>query len=667
MPRTEATTALPRAESPAAPTHHRHDIQGLRGLAVLVVVLFHAGTFVGGGFIGVDVFFVISGFVITLSLLRELDRSGTIGLRSFYVRRIRRLLPALGLVILAVLLVSISQLDPAGGRQAVTDTARAASLFVANFHLESVGGGYFAPAAERNPLLHTWSLSIEEQFYAFLPPLMVGAWALGRRRGRSRQWLLLAVWAVTLVSFAWSVQVVSAGDLRAAFYFPHLRAWEFGVGALLALHAPLLARMGRSTAASVSAAGALAVLASAVALSGSTTFPGPTALVPVAGAAMVIAGGTVAGVTTPGLHAAWLVWLGDRSYSWYLWHWPLLTFAFIRWPDIGWIRLAAAGAALVPAALSYAWVEEPIRRNRRIVGSAALALAAVVVAVPVATAAVVEDAADAELTRRAPELDELSAVWVSGCDERPWPSERCTFGPADASGTLALIGDSHASMLGDVVIHVGAQLDLRTAAFTKAGCAAALVPLPTDTAGCRAWLDETVERIRALDPDVVVVANRSPLYVLGRVEADTSGRRPIAARPDEALTLWEQGLRTLFEELDAPVLLIQTAPEQPGAVADLIGTAVDDGDVPALPVEAHEERAGAINRVEAAVVAEVADVARFDPATVLCSDVCTPHVDGTWRYFDGNHLTPRATLLFADDIRAQLRRLLSGELSDGNS
>ncbi len=556
-------------------TRHRRDIQGLRGVAVLLVVAFHAGTFVRGGFVGVDVFFVISGFVITTSLLRELRRSDTIDLPAFYARRIRRLLPALGLVILVVVLISVTELDPAGGRQAVTATARAASLFFANLHLERVGGGYFAQAVDRNPLLHTWSLSIEEQFYAFLPPVMLAAWALGRRRGRSERWMHAAIVVVALASFGWAAIVVDRGDLRAAFYLPQLRAWEFCVGALLAMHTSRLARLRPAAASVVAGAGAVLTVGSALVLSGAATFPGPAALAPVAGAALVIAGGT-AGAAGLGLRSGWLVWLGDRSYGWYLWHWPLLTFAAIRWPEAGWARLAASVVALAPAAVSYALVERPIRAERRLVGLAAVALACSVILVPMATSVVVERSADRELARRSPELAELTDVWVSGCDELPWPAARCTFGPPDPRGTIALIGDSHASALGDVVTEVGDQLGLRTVAFTKAGCPASLVPpRPTDTGGCAPWLASTLDTVRDLEPDVIVISNRSPLYVLGR-ENDTSGRRPIAATPDEAISLWTGGLRDLFERLDTPTLLVQTFPEQPNAVVHLIGTDVTD-------------------------------------------------------------------------------------------
>ena len=635
-------------------------------MAVLLVVAFHAGTFVRGGFVGVDVFFVISGFVITTSLLRELRRSDTIDLPAFYARRIRRLLPALGLVILVVVLISVTELDPAGGRQAVTATARAASLFFANLHLERVGGGYFAQAVDRNPLLHTWSLSIEEQFYAFLPPVMLGAWALGRRRGRPERWMQGAIVAVTLVSFGWAALVVGRGDLRAAFYLPQLRAWEFCVGALLAMQTSRLARLRTTAASVIGGVGAVLTVGAALLLSGAAVFPGPTALAPVVGAALVIAGGT-SGRAAPGLRSGWLVWLGDRSYSWYLWHWPLLTFAAIHWPDAGWARLVASVVALAPAAASYALVERPIRAERRIVGLAAIALACTVILVPLATSVVVERSADRELARRAPELAELTKVWVSGCDELPWPAPRCTFGPPDPRGTIALIGDSHASVLGDVVTEVGDELGMRTVAFTKAGCPASLVPpRPTDTGGCAPWLAATLDTVRGIDPDVIVVANRSPLYVLGR-ENDTSGRRPIAATPDEAVRVWTAGLRDLFEQLDTPTLLVQTFPEQPSTVVHLIGTAVTDDDVPALSVDAHEARSGAIDAAERRVADEFTQVSVFDPASVLCSESCPAFVDGSWRYFDGNHLTPRATLLFADEIRTQLRRLLSGELTGANS
>lgn len=631
--------------------HHRRDLQGLRGIAILITVAYHLDSWVIGGFIAVDVFFVLSGFVITAALLRELRGTGTIRLATFYTRRVRRLLPALALVVLFTLATSMWALDPAGARQDVTESARAASLFFANIHLDSVGEDYFAPAAELNPLLHAWSLSIEEQFYAVLPLLMLTVWAAGRRAGTPERWLPRVIAALTGVSFLAATWVVVSGDERAAFYFPHLRAWEFGVGVLLAFAATRLETIPGRAGQVMSGVGLAVIVACSFTISGSMLFPGPLALVPVVATVLVIAGGASGGGATSGLGSRWLVWLGDRSYSWYLWHWPVLTFAFITWPHISWVRWAGAAAALAPAVASYAWIEDPIRRNRRIVGPAAAALAAAVIIVPVLVSVAVEADADREIVGRAPELTNQTALWDSVCGELPWDEEQCTFGPEDFTGTVALVGDSHAAAYGTVVTQVASSLNMRTVAFSHHGCPVALgdgdVGFSGGSGACDVWLTETLDTVDSLDVDVVVVAQRSALHALGG--PGSGGADP------SMLASWADGVELVLDRVDAPVVVIQSAPEQPGRVVDLIGADVTSADVPAMPVQDHEATVGLLNTVERDVFADRADVSVFDPASVLCSDVCPAHVAGKWRYLDGNHLTVQATFLFSADLERLVR------------
>ena len=397
---------------------------------MLLVVLFHADlAFVPGGFVGVDLFFVISGFVIMSMLLPRLESRGTLQLGWFYTRRLRRLLPALALAITITAIGSALFLSPLGPQQATASTGIAASLFTANIELyRAGGGGYFDLPTEANALLHTWSLSVEEQFYLFLPAFLILAW-------RGTKWLrshwsakrvttaLLSV--AVAISFALSL-VTSFGHGIAepeqfAFYASPTRAWEFGAGALLALSVPLLLRVPRRVALALGFVGALLVAVSAVAITASTPFPGLAALIPVAGAALLLVAGTV---STQGASAVLgvrpLVWIGGLSYSWYLWHWPIIVWAGTVWPSAEWVLVVAAALSLFPAWLAWRYVETPIRFDDRYLGRRIIPLAAVCIAVPLLACVALKVVGNAQRESSAyaalAEGQRKHADTVRGCD-----------------------------------------------------------------------------------------------------------------------------------------------------------------------------------------------------------------------------------------------------------
>ena len=349
------------------PTGFRPDIEGLRAIAVVLVVLFHAdlGPF-GGGFIGVDVFFVVSGFLITSLLLGEVSRTGTVSLPTFWARRARRLLPASCLVIAATLLAAQFLYDPLLlgnlAREAV-----AACGFVINllFAAREAGGdgGYFDAELAKSPLLHFWSLAVEEQFY-LVWPLVIWWMAKAARRFRHDLTLVMAAgWAASAVACVWLTD--SSGPW--AFYSLPTRAWELLTGALLAISLTSLRRIPRAVAAPMAAAGLALILVAAMAYDASTTFPGMAAAAPVLGTALVIAAGcarTGATWVRTVLGCAPLLWIGQRSYAIYLWHWPALVLIAVEWGPLSVAqRLAVVGGSVVLAALSFRLVEDPVRHS----------------------------------------------------------------------------------------------------------------------------------------------------------------------------------------------------------------------------------------------------------------------------------------------------------------
>lgn len=342
----------------------RPDLEGLRGVAILLVVLFHAGVAgVSGGFVGVDVFFVLSGFLITGLLVRERERSGRISLRAFYARRARRILPASAVVLVATLAASWIFLAPLDLPRVAEDGV-AVALSVGNIRFAANATDYFAADVMPSPLLHYWSLGVEEQFYLIWPTLLI----LAARGPRPRVGAGLALAIVVVGSFVASTLLT---DISApwAFYSLPTRAWQLGLGGLLAVLWGQIARVPRPVTVPIGWLGLLAVLASIVIIDSSTPYPGLAALLPTLGSAAVIFGGLGRWSVGTILVAAPLRFLGRISYSLYLIHWPVLVL-----PAAGLAlgeqlpfeaRIGLAGLSVALATASYRLIEEPIHRGRR--------------------------------------------------------------------------------------------------------------------------------------------------------------------------------------------------------------------------------------------------------------------------------------------------------------
>jgi peptidoglycan/LPS O-acetylase OafA/YrhL len=360
----------------------RPDLEGLRGLAILLVLLFHAGLpGLGGGFVGVDVFFVLSGFLITGLLLREREAHGRIDLAAFYARRARRILPAAAVVLVVTLAASWLVLAPLDLPRVAGDAA-AAALSAGNIRFAASAMDYFAADNAPSPLLHYWSLGVEEQFYLLWPALLI----LATRVGRPRLGAALALLAVVVASYVAAWYLTDLAEPW-AFYSLPTRAWQLGLGGLLAVTAAWQARLPARPVVLSGWLGLACILVAAVALDASTTpYPGLVALLPTLGAGALILAGTHAWSPTMILAERPLRWLGRISYSVYLVHWPLLVLpAALLLPGDELslpARLLLAGLAVVLGAACYRWVEAPFHRGRRLqlVPRRTLALAATAIA-----------------------------------------------------------------------------------------------------------------------------------------------------------------------------------------------------------------------------------------------------------------------------------------------
>lgn len=563
---------------------HRADIQGLRAVAVILVVLGHAGVgFLGGGFVGVDVFFVLSGFLITGLLLAEARAHGSVSLVEFYARRARRILPAAALTLLVTDVAAYFVLNFVRARGAVMDSVNAAA-FSANFHFAAQGVDYFARSDPPSPLLHYWSLSVEEQFYLAWPLLLSVALfgvAFQRRRSPRRSHdrrLLHVVLILACASLAWSIYETTT--LRTFAYFsPFTRAWELGFGAVLAVTASSLARIPVRTRAALGWLGLAAVAVAATVYSEQTPFPGSLALLPTGGCAAAIVAGMGARCSrfsvTRVLALRPLGFVGDRSYAFYLWHWPVLILAaeYSRRPLSVNEGLALMVGAFALSCASYTTFENPIRRKMKGRRSTA-AVAALCFATVFATAGVSLAAIDREEQRfqqgsqaavhiapaatrrsrliRADGVLPAVVAAVKASDRgapiprpleppigrlRTLPSQYglptacighdsssnvetrvCRLGRPSSTKLVVLLGDSHAMMWWPAVVDTARRERWAVVPLLRLGCTPGNWTTPGGPSTCRPWYRWALAQVARLHPAVTLVTGN-----LGSRDASNTG------------------------------------------------------------------------------------------------------------------------------------------------
>ena len=664
---------------------HRRDIEGLRAVAVLLVVLYHCGVgLLGGGYVGVDVFFVISGFLITGLLLREATATGRISIVGFYARRFLRLLPAAVLVTAATVAAAWAWLPPLRTPQIALD-GLFATVYGVNYRLAAVGTDYLNADAAPSPLQHFWSLAVEEQFYVVWPLLLMAAFAARRRRG-----VAVALTAVVVVSFALSVWQTRA-DSTWAYFGLHTRAWELGVGALVAV---LGLRLPRRAATALTAAGLGAVAVAAVVFTAETPFPGYAALLPVLGTAAVLAGGT----TAPSglLSEAPLQAIGRLSYSWYLWHWPFLMIgpAALGRPAGTALNLALAGAALVAAALTYALVENPVRHLRglrarpwRTVGCGlavtvltaagylvvgtgdaaqrtlgteytAPALTAVTpraLAEGVATPAVPRNLRPS-LTRAPADQARLYRDGCSGGFTDASIKQPCVYGDVNAAETVVLFGDSHAGHWFPAVEKVAQDRGWRLVVVTKSACSVASVRIfqsklnrPFDD--CVAWREAVWDHLAAMRPSKIVMSAAAA----GGVLVDDSGAK--VTDDGWAERTWVAGWSRSADRLaatGADLYLIEDTPYQAGDTTECLSQHLRDPAACVVGREAALKHADRRRAIAAAVRAR--GVTLVDPLPWFCTATACPVIVGdVLVYRDASHVTATYARMLAPLLGEKLK------------
>lgn len=652
-PGTQRTERAPGAE------YYRADIDGLRGVAVLAVVGFHAyPAYFPGGFVGVDVFFVVSGFLISSIILRQLRRS-TFTLAEFYARRIRRIFPALVIVLPACLLFGWFALLP-DELEHLGKHVAAAATFVSNFALWQESG-YFDRAAELKPLLHLWSLGVEEQFYLMWPMLLLLLW-------KRQHNLTVAIVLLTTASFGLNIALAQERP-AANFYFPFSRFWELGLGCLLAIVKDSPGSMTRwfnenhsldrrylslrSYAHSVLPIVGIGLIGAAILLlDRRTTFPGWAALIPTVGAVCVICAREDSWFQRRIMACAGLVLIGTISYPLYLWHWPILSFATILesgTPE-SIVRIAAVLLSVALAWLTFRFFERPVRaqRSMRVAMTLAGGLSILGVAgLAIYAAAGFTDRFDFDVRAIRPEPRTNALCTDSFLEDRDFNYCKST---SAAPPVVVFLGDSRAQGIYDgVVAKVGAGH--RLTLLGRGGCPPLLNVLVHDTneRECNDVWNLFVKYVGDIEPPVVVVVGGGSSLLQSSAPTLEVRGRPFQTREDA----FKHGLGELIAALQktSSVIYVREIPTFDSAPSCFLRRIRLPGSQcsPSVIRGAVEEEMASYNRIVDDIQDEFPQLQVVDSISALCdAKICSQKLrSGEIIYSDDRHLSPAGGRYFA--------------------
>ena len=545
------------------PERFRADIEGMRAIAVIGVLVFHAHIpGLPGGFVGVDVFYVISGFLITQLMLRGVEGASVRGfLGDFYARRIRRILPAATLVLVATLagaLLVHNVIENVG----VAQDARATTLFFSNAHFAAQASDYFAAGREPSPFLQYWSLSLEEQFYLVWPVLFFALFAFTRGRVDRRRTIGLVLGALAIASLALELWWMrgNASSIEAFYQLP-ARAWELAGGALLAVFEPHITRLPKAAAAVLGGVGLIGVVLSMALITDHTPFPGTAALFPTAGtAAMIAAGcGTRVGIYRL-LSIRPMQLIGRYSFSLYLWHWPYLVLKVehVKWLYASWPARGGSMAitSLIAAAATYHLVENPVRRAAILRGRTGrtFVVGAALISVGLVSSFAFERLALTALSTSrtvaatggvlAPEIQPTDFVpknlvpSIVDTLDRTYVhcGSPCLVGSSNAHHHILLFGNSHAGHWGAAFEAAAAQLDAQIEIHAPGACASFLIPVELLAAGdrdaCESQRRKIFERVQHTHFDLIVLSNMTlDVFPEHRAEWERGVRAALRAIP----------------------------------------------------------------------------------------------------------------------------------------
>ncbi|MDI6101406.1 acyltransferase family protein, partial [Actinoplanes sp. NEAU-A12] len=680
----------------------RPDIEGMRAIAVTLVVLSHAGlTGIAGGYIGVDVFFVISGFLITTLLLKELDTTGRIHLTTFYARRATRLLPASTLVLVTTITAAWLWM-PATRFTTISLDAIHATFYGINWRLANEGVQYLNADTPPSPLQHFWSLAVEEQFYLAWPLLLL---TLALTTGKRRTPIIITLTTITTASLTISI-LQTATSAPWAYFGTHTRTWELATGALIAVAATPLTKLPHPLAATLTWTGLAAILTAALLYTEHTPFPGTAALLPVLGTAALIAGGT-----PKPRHGATILLktlpfqqIGRYSYSWYLWHWPVLTITphiLDIEPTIP-LNLGLATGSLLLAIATYHLIENPTRNHQWVktkarrglaTGLALSCLAALTAqtgaikppqlakghpAIDTATAVATANNPETELQRIintstntaklpanvTPKVqrarNDVPKYYATKChldfEDVTAPGD-CLFGDPNGKETVYLFGDSHAAHWFPAMDAIAKARGWRLMVRTKSACQAPLVRTflvafkrPYDE--CGEWRDGVLAEIKQTRPRLVVLAsngnNNGGLL-------DTAGNRIDEGTEQERDNLWAAGWVATFRALKSPktnLVMIEDTPWPGRDTPDCLATHSNRVSRCARPAD--ESFAFPPRQALVSQQARAQGVTVIETRPWFCADVCPSMVGNVMTWRDNSHITTKYSAMLAPVLGARL-------------
>ena len=597
------------------------EIQGLRALAATLVLIFHA-KFVSGGFIGVDIFYVISGFLITGLLLKEFNVNGRISLKAFYLRRSKRLLPASFLVLFVTAIFAWLVLPPIS-RGSIGRDLIATTLYISNYLFAWWQNDYQNLNATPSPFIHYWSLAVEEQFYIFWPLFIIALAKL-----KSARKFLIGFSTVTIVTFALGVWLTIVAPIW-AFYSLPTRAWELSVGALIAL-LPTLRRQSRLLA----ILGAIALIIAALWFNERTPFPGVYALLPVLGTAALLS--SIGSWPQP---LKWLatnrvsVWLGKISYPLYLWHWPVLVLPialFARDLDL-WERIVALIVTIILADFTTRFVEEPLRaknfKPRRVVLSTALAMVfALLVGFGIAqstTSSILVNGKQVTLAS----IESRPTPYDDGChlNYHESVSPLCEFGKLDSAKTVVLYGDSHAVQWFPALEKLATEKGFKLITLTKSACPS--IDVVRESVGafkmsnCAAWRENAIARITAAKPDLIILSSFEHFVPEGD--------------PRNVEQWWAAGSERTF----------QTLRPLTSKIVYLLDTPLPKRNIPNCLASTSADKCLADSTLG---LPQVAQFEIINPANWLCTKNCPGIVRGNVAYRDASHISVATSLELSD-------------------
>jgi peptidoglycan/LPS O-acetylase OafA/YrhL len=709
--RTRSVTTQDKASG--ARRTFRRDIEGLRAVAVLAVVIYHVrGEWLPGGFIGVDIFFVISGFLITEQLMREQARTGSVRLLRFYARRMVRLIPAAAVVLVATAAATFAFVPRIVWSQFGQDIA-ASGAYIVNWSLAARSVDYLAEDAAVSPAQHFWSLAVEEQFYLIWPILIISAALWARRRGTtaSKPFLVLAV-ALFIASLGVALVLASAED-PAAYFITTTRLWELAAGGIAAICiASIRLKTSNALIAVLGVVGVVLIAGSLALIHVDSQWPSALTLIPIGGAVLVLLFGfsktDEPSLTTVALGNAPFVWIGGLSYSLYLWHWPLIVIASYAFDSSGTkVALIAAVISIGAAWLSLRFVENPIRysawarsgtRNGLLVGLvggavAVLCGAALIVVGPQGVLTKPDGAVAQGASVLSPSIDQTSfatiddqpewvtpnpleatldvpAIYADGGQQSGPGTEAIsrTYGDVDSARVIALVGDSKSVQWLSALDAIGKKEGARVVVFNKRQCAFADAPSTFDGknyASCTEWNDNVLDELLELKPETVLVS-----------QVNGGAWVPNSTSQEEASALMVDGIvRSLSSLTDAgmSVGVISDNPHPESNVYQCVA------EFPETVSECSYEREGAIAR--SALPTQLAAVTRMGGSTVdgslvvsgganpavslldltdvVCPDpsrtgYCPAIVGNVLVYRQGSHITDTYALTAADRLQAQM-------------